>query len=86
MPTTNDIHVDPRSFNLHLATYRPRAARQQLGVSHGTFYGLVSTGEIKVIKIGRMTLVPASEIANFLARKQASTESASAEAAPSTHP
>ena len=43
-------------------------------VGKTTFYGLVKRGDIRVLKVGRRTLIEFSEIAAFLARlRQAGT-------------
>jgi hypothetical protein len=45
------------------AMYPIREARQQLGgISHTTFYHLVSKDEIRLIKLGRRSFVSADEI------------------------
>jgi DNA binding domain, excisionase family len=40
-----------------------------IGVSRSMLYELIGAGEIRTIKIGTRTLVPASELAAFVERK-----------------
>jgi excisionase family DNA binding protein len=44
-------------------------ARQELGgFSNTTFYGLVNTGELSTVKIGRRTFIAASELDAYVER------------------
>lgn len=45
----------------------PLEAAQALSVSRGTIFNLLARGEIKGVKLGTRTLVPATELARFLA-------------------
>lgn len=40
-----------------------------IGVSRSMLYELIGAGEIRTIKIGTRTLVPASELSAFIERK-----------------
>lgn len=42
--------------------YRVPEAAEALGVCRATVYNLISRGDISVVKIGRATRVPASEL------------------------
>lgn len=47
---------------LDRAAYPLMEAAHLLGVSRGTLYNLADRGELRLIKLGRRTLVPADEI------------------------
>lgn len=40
-------------------------------IGRSTLYGLIREGEIRVIKVGRRTIVPRSELDAFIARRMA---------------
>ncbi len=42
------------------------AGRLLGGISRGTFYNLAARGEIRLVKLGRRTLVPADEIRRLI--------------------
>ena len=46
--------------------YQVKAFCNSVGISPATFYKYVNLGEIRVIKIGGRTLVPASEVERLL--------------------
>lgn len=48
--------------------YRVNEACQRLSIGRSTFYELVARGEIRLIKIGARSLVPAEELDNFQRR------------------
>ena len=49
--------------------YTVAEARQQFGgISQTTFYGLVKSGELSTVKIGRRTFVAASELDSYIQR------------------
>ncbi len=51
-----------------LAVSIPKACAA-LGLGRTTFYALVKAGQIRVVKLGRRTLVPMEELAKLLAPK-----------------
>jgi excisionase family DNA binding protein len=58
-------------------TVRAPAAQQMLGVAETTFWTWVRRGEIEVVRIGNVTLVPITALHDFLERhtvRAASTE------------
>ncbi|HVI57727.1 MAG TPA: helix-turn-helix domain-containing protein [Luteimonas sp.] len=44
-------------------------ACEQIGVGRSMLYELIGAGEIRTVKIGARTLVPASELTDLLERK-----------------
>jgi len=48
------------------AAYSPAEAAGQLSISRSTLYGLISAGQLRRVKIGRRTLIPATEIDRLL--------------------
>ena len=48
-------------------TVRIREACRMTGIGRSKFYELIQEGEIEVIKVGGMTLVPVAELESFLA-------------------
>jgi excisionase family DNA binding protein len=49
----------------------PHLAQQLLDLSNSAFYGLIRTGEIASVKIGKSRRVPMAAIKDFVARKLA---------------
>ncbi len=49
----------------------PADAAKRIGVGRTTFYGLMSEGEIKAVKIGRRTLIPIAELERYVDRLRA---------------
>jgi excisionase family DNA binding protein len=47
--------------------FSPVEAAKALGVSRSTIFNLLARGEIKGMKLGTRTLVPATELSRFLA-------------------
>ena len=50
--------------------YRPAEAAEQLGISRGTLYALMRSGEIRSFNIGTSRLVPHEELVAYTRRKQ----------------
>jgi excisionase family DNA binding protein len=50
-------------------TVRIREACRLTGIGRSKFYELIEAGEIEVIKVGTITLVPVSSLTSFLRRK-----------------
>lgn len=56
-------------FNRPLAV-RIREACQLTGIGRSKLYELIAAGEIEVIKVGTITLVPWGELENFVDRRR----------------
>jgi excisionase family DNA binding protein len=52
-------------------TVRVREACRLTGIGRSKLYELIAAGEIEVIKVGAITLVPVSSLTSFLRRKAA---------------
>jgi excisionase family DNA binding protein len=52
-------------------TVRIREACRLTGIGRSKLYELIGAGEIEVIKVGAITLVPVSSLTSFLRRKAA---------------
>jgi excisionase family DNA binding protein len=52
-------------------TVRIREACRLTGIGRSKLYELIAAGEIDVIKVGTITLVPVSSLTSFLRRKAA---------------
>ena len=52
-------------------TVRIREACRLTGIGRSKFYELIAAGEIEIIKVGTITLVPLSSLTSFLRRKAA---------------
>jgi excisionase family DNA binding protein len=50
-------------------TVRVREACRLTGIGRSKFYELIAAGEIEIIKVGTITLVPVSSLTSFLRRK-----------------
>jgi excisionase family DNA binding protein len=48
---------------------RVREACRLSGIGRSKLYGLIAAGEIEIIKIGRITLIPVASLASFLQRR-----------------
>jgi excisionase family DNA binding protein len=46
--------------------YRVKEVRNLLGISNSTFYNMVRQGDLKVVKMGKMTLVLAKDLNEWL--------------------
>ena len=57
-------NTEPTS--LSRAAYSPEETCRLLGIGHTKFYELVSEGRIKMLKLGRKSIIPAQEIPAFL--------------------
>lgn len=51
----------------------PEAAARYAGIGRSNLYQLIGDGEIKIIKIGRRTVIQKSELDAFLARRKGVT-------------
>jgi excisionase family DNA binding protein len=61
---TNMANIEPHL--IQRAAYSPEETCQLLGIGHTKFYQLVAEGRIKMLKLGRKSIVPAPEIPAFL--------------------
>jgi excisionase family DNA binding protein len=52
-------------------TVRFREACRLTGIGRSKLYELIAAGEIEIIKVGSITLVPLSSLTSFLRRKAA---------------
>ena len=51
--------------------YAPAEAAKTLGVCRAHIYNLISRGELRAVKIGRSTRIPASELQRLLGESEA---------------
>ena len=65
---------DPREFGLIKAAYSVNDTIDLLSIGRTTFYALVGRGDLKIIKLGKKSLVYATDIAALLTKLRASTE------------
>ena len=49
-------------------TVRVREACRLSGIGRSKLYELIAAGEIEIVKVGTITLVPVASLANFLER------------------
>jgi excisionase family DNA binding protein len=68
-----EVHsaVDPRAFGLVKAAYSVNETLEQLSIGRTTFYELVDRGDLKIIKLGRKSLVYAVDLAALLSKLRA---------------
>jgi excisionase family DNA binding protein len=59
------IHTEPQ------LAYRVKDFCERIGISASTFWKYVKVGEIRVIRVGGRTLVPASEVERILSGEAA---------------
>jgi len=59
-------------------TVRVREACRLSGIGRSKLYELIAAGEIEIIKVGTITLVPMVSLTKFLQRRAGCTRSASA--------
>lgn len=52
-----------------------REVAEQLRTSPGTVYGLIARGDLKAVKLGRLTRVPAVQLARFLGETETEGQS-----------
>jgi excisionase family DNA binding protein len=57
---------DPRAFGLVKAAYSVRETLNLLSIGRTTFYQLVNRGDLKITKLGKKSLVYATDIAGLL--------------------
>jgi excisionase family DNA binding protein len=49
---------------------RVREACRLTGIGRSKFYELIASGEIKIVKVGAITLVPVASLTTFLQRRR----------------
>ena len=59
--------VDPRAFGLIKAAYSVKETIDLMSIGRTTFYALVGRGDLKITKLGKKSLVYATDIAALLA-------------------
>jgi len=59
---------DPRTFGLFKAAYSVNATLDLLSIGRTTFYALVGRGDLKITKLGKKSLVYATDIAALLTK------------------
>ena len=48
--------------------YRPESAAKKLDIGRTSIFGLIASGELETIKIGRSRLIPAAALDRFISR------------------
>ncbi len=61
----------PRDAGIEPISVRVPEACRLTGIGRSKFYELVASGEIRVVKIGSMTLVPFEALRQFVLRRSA---------------
>ncbi len=60
--------IDPRTFGLVKAAYWVNDTIDLLSIGRTTFYALVGRGDLKITKLGKKSLVYATDIAALLTK------------------
>lgn len=60
---------EPTTSATQPITVRIKEACRLTGIGRSKFYELIDTGEIEVVKVGSMTLIPVASIHRFLIGK-----------------
>jgi excisionase family DNA binding protein len=60
--------IDPRTFGLLKAAYSVNETLQLLSIGRTSLYEAVKRGDLKLVKLGKKSLVYAADIAAFLAQ------------------
>lgn len=60
--------MDPRTFGLVKAAYSVNDTIDLLSIGRTTFYALVGRGDLKITKLGKKSLVYATDIAALLTK------------------
>ena len=68
------VVADPRTFGLIKAAYSVKETLDLLSIGRTTVYELVARGDLKIIKLGKKSLVYATDIAALLVNLRASSE------------
>ena len=61
------VGVDPSA---QLLTVRIKDACRITGIGRSKLYELIAEGEIEIVKVGAMTLVPVDALSGFIARRR----------------
>ncbi len=67
----SDQPTDPRVFGLIKVAYSVNETLDLLSIGRTTFYDLVARGELKIIKLGKKTLIYAIDLAALLNKLRA---------------
>lgn len=67
--------MDPRAFGLVKAAYSVNDTIDLLSIGRTTFYALVGRGDLKITKLGKKSLVYATDIAALLTKLRSTKES-----------
>jgi excisionase family DNA binding protein len=62
--------IDPRAFGLAKAAYTVNETLAILSIGRTSLYKLVQSGDLKLVKLGKKSLLYATDIAAFLTRLQ----------------
>ena len=60
--------IDPRAYGLFKAAYSVHDTLDLLSIGRTTFYALAKRGDLKITKLGKKSLVYATDIAALLSR------------------
>jgi excisionase family DNA binding protein len=62
----SEVEHSPASFGLTKICYSVNDTLSILSISRTTFYALIKSGDLKLVKVGQKSLVYARDIAGFL--------------------
>jgi excisionase family DNA binding protein len=69
-----DSTSDPRRFGLVKAAYSVNETLDLLSIGRTTFYALVRSGDLKIAKLGKKTLIYATDLAALLGKLRDASE------------
>ena len=67
--------VDPRAFGLIKAAFSVKETIDLMSIGRTTFYALVDRGDLKINKLGKKSLVYATDIAALLIKLRSTEQS-----------
>jgi len=70
--------MKPTNIKPEQLCYSPNEAAEQLSIGRTTLFALIKEGRLRVIKLGRRTLVPASALAALIQSELERSERAAA--------
>jgi excisionase family DNA binding protein len=62
-------YLDPRALGLVKAAYSVRETCELLSIGRSSLYAAVKRGELRRVKVGKRTLLCATDLVSFLARR-----------------
>jgi excisionase family DNA binding protein len=62
-------HLDPRALGLVKAAYSVREACELLSIGRSSLYAAMKRGELRRVKVGKRTLLCATDLVAFLTRR-----------------